>query len=468
MTAATTVDEPTSIFSPPVRATSVGILIVITLAAFEAMAVNAAMPTAARAVDGLGAYGWAFTGFLVATVVGMVAAGQASDRVGAGRPLLAGLASFTLGLLVGGTATTMAQLIAGRVVQGFGAGLAITAIYVVIGQAYRDDLRPKLFAGISSAWVVPGLVGPPLSGLVAEHASWRLVFLALAPFVVLGGMLLLPVVRGLARPADPPPFDRQRLVRALAVAGGVAAIASAGQHPSWPALGIAVLGAAAFVWGLRALLPLGTVRVRPGVGAPIALRGLFAGAFFGMEAVVPLSLTVQHGFGPFEAGLPLTVTGVTWFLGSWWQGRTVADDGHRRRILLIRVGFGLVTLSALGMTVAVLPGVAGWLAYPLWGLGGFGAGLTMASVGILLLRYTSDETRGSDSAALQLADSTSAAITTAIGGMLVAAAARGALSDTAAFVTVFVVMGAVALVGALTAHRARPATQPRGVSPTAS
>lgn len=456
----TTAGGKSGIFAPPVRATSIGILIVITLVAFEAMAVNTAMPTAARELNGLGGYGWAFTGFLVANVVGMVASGQASDRHGAGRPLLGGLVSFTLGLLVGGTATTMTQLIAGRVVQGLGAGLVITAIYVIIGQAYRDDLRPKLFAGISSAWVVPGLIGPPLSGLVAEHVTWRLVFLGLAPLVLLGGVLLLPVARAAARPVTPPPFDRTRLLRALAVAAGVAAIASAGQHPSWPNLALALLGAVAFVWGLRRLLPAGTVRVRPGVAAPVALRGLFAGAFFGMEAVVPLALSEQHGYGPFEAGLPLTVTGITWFLGSWWQGRTVADDGTSRRIRLMQFGFGLVVVSALGMAVAVLPGTVGWLAYPLWGLGGFGAGLTMASIGVLLLRYTTDETRGNDSAALQLADGTSAAVTTAIGGMLVAAAARGTIDDTSAFVTVFLAMGAVALAGALTAHRARPAPAP--------
>ena len=65
-----------SIFSAPVRATSLGILVLITLIAFEAMAVNAAMPTAARELHGLGSYGWAFTGFLVANVVGMVVSGQ--------------------------------------------------------------------------------------------------------------------------------------------------------------------------------------------------------------------------------------------------------------------------------------------------------------------------------------------------------------------------------------------------------
>src|SRR5919197_2106169 len=169
-----TVDERTrheaaaqSIFAPALRATSSGLLIIITLIAFEAMAVSAALPTAARAVHGLGAFGWAFTGFLVANVIGMVASGQLSDSRGARLPLAAGLACFLAGLVLSGTATTMTQLVAGRVVQGLGSGLIITALYVVLGQAYPDRLRPRVFAAISSAWVVPSLVGPVVSGALA-------------------------------------------------------------------------------------------------------------------------------------------------------------------------------------------------------------------------------------------------------------------------------------------------------------
>jgi hypothetical protein len=56
-------DEPGSILSGRLRGTSFGLLILITLIAFEAMAVAAALPTAARDVHGLAGYGWAFTGF---------------------------------------------------------------------------------------------------------------------------------------------------------------------------------------------------------------------------------------------------------------------------------------------------------------------------------------------------------------------------------------------------------------------
>lgn len=449
--------EARSIFAPAYRNTSGGILILVTLIAFEAMAVAAALPTAARDVHGLGAIGWAFTGFLVSDVVGMVVSGQLCDRRGPRRPMVAGLVAFVAGLGVAGTATSMAQLVAGRCIQGVGAGLLITAIYVVLGTCYPDSLRPKIFAAMSSAWVVPSLLGPIVSGSLAQHVSWRWVFLGLMPFVLVGALLMVPVLRGLAAPAVPGRLaDPSRVLRAVATAGGVAALEAAGQHPSPVSLPVAAVGVVALVWGLRALLPPGTVRVRRGVPAPVAMRGLFAGAFFGVEAMVPLTQSVQHGFGATLAGLPLVLSGITWSLGSWWQGRDHPGEGPERRVVLIRTGFSLIALSAALVAVVAQPQVPGWLIFPAWAVAGLGAGLTMSSLGVLLLRYTNDADRGTDSAALQLSDAVTSAVTTGIAGVLVAAAARGVFGYTTAFTVLDLAMVAVAVLGAAVAGRARP------------
>jgi MFS family permease len=448
---------PPSIFSGPLRTTSGGILILVTLIAFEAMAVSAALPTAARELHGIGGYGWAFTGFLVANVVGMVVAGQVSDGRGPRGPLVAGLVAFVLGLVTSGTAVTMAQLVAGRVVQGLGSGLLITATYVVIGEKYPGEVRPKLFAALSSAWVLPSLVGPVVSGTLTQQASWRWVFLGLLPFVAVGAALMLPVLRTLHVPpagrssalADP-----RRVVRAFAVAAGIAALEQAGQHPSAPAIGVAAAGLVALVWGLRTLLPAGTVRLRPGVPAPVAMRGLLAGAFFGIESMVPLTLSVQHRYGATAAGLPLACSGLTWAVGSWWQGRA-GEHGPNHRVGLLRAGFAFVVAAAVAVAVCAQPGVPGWLIYPAWSLAGIGAGLAMSTASVLLLEYTTDADRGADSAALQLSDATVSALTTGVAGVLVAAAARGALGYTAAFTVLDLAMGAVAGVGVLAAGRAR-------------
>lgn len=453
--------EPGTIFAPALRSATLGLLIVITLIAFEEMAVSTALPSAARELHGVAAYGLAFTGFLVANIVGMVAAGRRSDRSGPALPIVAGLVGFVAGLLLAGSAASMAQLIAGRVVQGLSGGLLITSMYVVIGRAYPDRLRPKAFAATSSAWVVPSLVGPLVSGAIAQHLSWRWVFFGLVPFTVLGAVLMIPVVRRLHRTAEEHEVPgRSPLPAALAVAIGVGALGLVAQHPSVPWLVSVPAWLVLAGWGLRILLPSGTATVRPGVSAPVALRGLLAGGFVGVESLVPLSLTVQHGFSATAAGLPLAVSGLSWATGSFWQGRSVADDSIRRRIALMRAGFGCVALGITGMAVTAVPAVPGWLSYPSWLVAGLGMGLTMSSLSVTLLRFTTDARRGADSAALQLADATGSALTTAIGGMAVAGAARGVIGYTPAFVVVFLAMAGIASVGFLAAGRARPSARP--------
>jgi MFS family permease len=448
---------PRTIFSGPLRTTSTGILVLITFVAFEAMAVSVALPSAARDLNGLEQFGWAFTGFLAANVLGMVASGEVSDRRGPRLPLVVGVAAFLTGLLLAGTATTMLQLVAGRVVQGLGGGILITAVYVVIGTRYPESLRPKFFAALATAWVLPSLVGPIVAGAMTEHLGWRSVFLALVPLVLLGAVLMVPILRSLARHPDDDAagIDTGRIAHAGAVALGVAALAHAGQSPSPVTVTAGAVGLVAMVWGLRVLLPRGTFRVRRGVSAPVAVRGLFAGAFFGMESLVPLSMSQQHGYGPLAAGLPLACGGVAWATGSWWQGRDSAGDEQERRVRLVRVGFALVTLCALAVALAAHPWAPGWLIYPAWAVGGLGAGMAMTTANVLLLRYTNDADRGADSAALQLSDATSSALTTGVAGLLVAAAVRGALSYTTAFVSLGLAMAAVAFVGVLVAGRVR-------------
>lgn len=439
------------------RATTFGIVTLITMIAFEDMAVGPALPTAARELHGVGAYGWLFTTFLLGNVIGMVSAGQRSDVHGPRIPLLAGMGMFIAGLLVAGSATSMAQLVAARGIQGLGGGLLITAAYVLIGETYPEALRPKVFAATSSAWLVPSLLGPLVSGVLTEHASWRWVFAGLVPFVVVGSLLMLPIVATLHRPPahDRVLADRRRILRAVAVGLGVAGVQAAGQHPSPTLIALGVVGLVALAWGIVGLVPAGTFRVAGGVAAPIALRGLLAGALFGTESLIPLMLSTQHGYGAIASGLPLAGAGVSWASGSWYSGRTVAGDPSIRRARLLRVGFGCVAVAVALIGVASVPAAPAWLAYPAWFVAGLGAGLAMPTLSVLMLQHTNDRDRGRDSAALQLSDTTTAALTTGLAGILVAAAARAAIGYTAAFVALDGAMVVLAVVGAAAAGRTR-------------
>ena len=124
------------------RPLTAGLVFAVTLVAFEALAIATVLPVVSRHLGDLRLYGWVFSAFLLSSLIGIVLAGTLADRVPLGRPMLAGLILFALGLAVGGTAPDMALLVAGRAVQGLGAGVVPAVAYVAISRGYPEACRP--------------------------------------------------------------------------------------------------------------------------------------------------------------------------------------------------------------------------------------------------------------------------------------------------------------------------------------
>src|SRR5579862_1308485 len=113
-TSTTTVGPVGGIWTPAYRTLTVGLVLAVTFVSFEALAIATILPVVGRHLGDLRLYGWVFSAFLLASLIGIVFAGTLADRVPLGRPMLAGLALFALGLVIGGTAPDMAVLVAGR------------------------------------------------------------------------------------------------------------------------------------------------------------------------------------------------------------------------------------------------------------------------------------------------------------------------------------------------------------------
>ncbi|MFC9241263.1 MFS transporter [Streptomyces decoyicus] len=455
------------------RALTFGIISVVSVVAFEASAVNTAMPVAARALDGIGLYAFAFSAFFTASLFAMALAGEWSDRRGPLGPLFGGIAAFGVGLLVAGGAPGMGMFIAGRGVQGIGGGLVVVSLYVVVGRAYPERLRPSIMASFSAAWVVPVIVGPLVAGAVTEQLGWRWVFLAIPLLILLPLAVMLPALRKLPRtPPGPSGGARQvlgnrRCVLALAVAVGACLLQYAGQHPTWFALLPAAAGLALLVPGIVRLLPRGTFRAARGLPSVVLMRGLAAGALVAAESFIPLMLVTQRGLSATLAGLSLTGGGLTWALGSYVQSRPRMEP-YRERLM----GLGMVLLAAAIVTVplALLDGVPAAVVAVGWTVGGFGMGLNISSGGVLLLKLSRPQEAGSNSASLQMSDALGNVTFVGLSGVLfvafgggsiavdgpAAAAGAGSVSHPAAFAAVFAAMAVVALAGAGVTTRLRP------------
>ncbi len=441
--------RPGRIFDGPWRALTVGILAVVSLLAFEAMAVATAMPVAVRELDGLPFYAWGFSAFFIASLVGMVVSGEVSDRRGPVLPFVVSLVLFVIGLVVAGLATSMVMFVAGRALQGVGAGLNIVALYVVVGRLYPDSLRPRLFSVMASAWVIPAIVGPSVAGVVADELSWRWVFLAVPPLVLPAVALMLPRLHGLGA-APGVEAVRSRTLPALAVAGGVASLQYAGQRLDALSWALAPIGVSLLVVGLPRLMPAGIIRARRGLPTAVLMRGVLAGAFFGAETFVPLMLVEERSLATALAGLTLTAGAVSWSVGSWIQGRPgVTTPRH----VLVQRGTALVALGvggvSLGLWSALPPAVAGVG----WAIGGLGMGLAMSSTSVVVLALSPVAEQGLNSAALQLSDALGTILFVGVGGALFAGLHNENGSNTAAFLTIYLVMATVAAVGVTFAGR---------------
>jgi MFS family permease len=413
------------------RAVSIGTLLAMSLIAFEGLAVVTVAPEIATDLEGFGLYGWTFSAFLLAQVVGTVGAGQLVDRAGPARPLLISLVLFGTGLIIAALAPTMLLFVAARALQGLGGGALGTCVYTITNTAYPDSLRPRMLAAISSAFILPALLGPALAGFVAEALSWRVVFYGLLPLLAAVWFLAMPAFRQVSREKERAEAgveetrtrEPSRLPAAAALALG-AALLLGGLELQPVAFGVVVslAGLALSLPALRRLLPEGTLTGRRGLPATISTRGLFVAGYFYTETYLVLALAELGGYRTATAGLAVSVGALSWTAATWIAERLDNHGGvgaNRRH----RVIAG-VSIMVLGITTIVLPVILGGtpnLLYSLagWVVTGFGIGFAHPTSAAVAFSRSPEGKEGFVSSSILLADLFTPAVAIGVGGALV-------------------------------------------------
>jgi MFS family permease len=427
------------------------------LAAFETLAVTTIMPLVSRELDGAGLYAMAFAGPMATGVIGMVAAGNWSDRRGPAAPLYASVALFALGLLIAGTAATMPQLVAGRLVQGLGGGALTVALYVLVARIYPPQLHPRIFAAFSAAWVIPSLVGPFAAGIVAQVFSWHWVFLGVVGLIVPALAMVAPVLRG----RGPAPAENARKSPGTSWAPGrlawaaLAAVAVLGLNlsaevriPGFPPATV-LLAAAAVVLALaavRPLVPRGTLTARRGLPSVILSRGMVSAAFFGAEVYLPYLLIEEYAFSPTFAGLTLTLGALAWAAAAALQGRLGDRLSHRTAVRagsLMVLGAVVLALATAALHLPAAVVISGWV------FAGGGMGMLYPRLSVMTLALSTRDDEGFNSSAMSISDSLGGALALAATGIVFAAFTTTAAS----FAGVFALTAALAFAAAFVTPR---------------
>ncbi|MDJ0942632.1 MAG: MFS transporter [Kiloniellales bacterium] len=116
---------------------------------------------------------------------------RAIDRIGSRRVLVQALAVLALAFGVSASAPNAAALVAGQVLAGLGAGVALPAIYALAAEVAPPGRESATLGVVLTGWTLSLVAGVSLSAVIADLVHWRLVYAFLVGAALLGLLALL-------------------------------------------------------------------------------------------------------------------------------------------------------------------------------------------------------------------------------------------------------------------------------------
>jgi MFS family permease len=216
---------------------------------------HALLPIIAGDLNGLVYYAWAP---MVFSLTGAIAApfwGKMGDIYGKKNILSILLGIMVLGEALCCAATNIWMFIIGYAVNGFGAGAMQGTYMALLGQLFPPTERGKVGGSILSVMSIVSLTLPTLSAAIAEHWTWRYVFLLTAGIFVITFLCVLLIVPNVTSKNADRRIDIFGVITlTIAVSNFLLTMSWGGsKYPwtSWPILIMAVIAIAFFVIFIR-------------------------------------------------------------------------------------------------------------------------------------------------------------------------------------------------------------------------
>lgn len=381
----TTSAVPARLFDKAVAPRFALLCLGIWLNAADTLVTATIMPSVANEIGGYQYFGWSVAAYLTGSIVAGACSGKLSMAMGLRTATaLAGLV-YAIGCAMSALAPEFVTFIAGRLIQGLGAGAVVALCYVAITALFPESLWPRVYGAVAGVWGAATLLGPLLGGLFAAAGFWRGAFwlFVVQAIIFIGAvMVMLPADRNDPDKAASGQGRIPSLQLALLVIG-VSLIGAAGivASPSW-AIALAIGG----VIGMAAMLAANTRthdRLLPRTAADLkTATGLGLLTIFACEAAVigftvygPAFIQALHHASPLTAGYVTGAIAAGWTLCAMLVGHTPAQKDGR----LVRLGAGVILLGAILSAWAVPHGNLAEIALA-FGVLGAGFGLCHAFI----------------------------------------------------------------------------------------
>ena len=299
--------------------------------------------------------------------------GSLGDHQGRRRWLVIGTSLFGAGSLLCALSASLAPLLAGRALQGIGAGLLLPNSLALLNGAYEGEARGRAIGIWAAAGAIAAAIAPLIGGWLVAHVGWESIFYINLPFVAAAILIALTKVAEVKEPEKARLDVGGATLATLGLGAATYGLTLWSQAFVLTPVATAALAAGAMLLagfvllerhlGTEAMIPLSLFADNRCFSALNLMTFLLYGAFGGAMLLIPYVLIEAGGYSPVEAGLSLLPLSILLGLGSPLMGKLAVRLGPRIPISVgpVVVGAGLVLCTRIAGSQAywthVFPGI---------------------------------------------------------------------------------------------------------------
>ena len=221
--------------APPVALVTLTVMLGVIMAVVDSSIVNVAITNMAGTLGAsIDEVGWVVTGYILASVIVMPLNGWLTNRFGRRNFYAACVVLFTVASFLCGTATTVWQLVAYRVLQGIGGGALQPTAQAIIFETYAPERRSQAMAIFGLGVMVGPAIGPTIGGILVDNFSWPLIFYINLPIGIAAFLMTMAFIRDESfHKRDTSPIDWFGLALLTAGLASLQYVLERGQHDDW-------------------------------------------------------------------------------------------------------------------------------------------------------------------------------------------------------------------------------------------
>jgi MFS transporter, DHA2 family, multidrug resistance protein len=296
---------------------------------------------------------WVLTSYLIANAIIVVASGWLSCLFGRKRLLLGSILVFTTSSALCGAAPSLECLIIVRIIQGISGGILQPTAQAVLLETFQPAKRGQAMAVYTAGVMLAPLIGPPISGWIAESYSWRWIFYINIPVGLFAALMTEAYI------TDPPYLRRVRDLDYMGFGlmafglGATQVILDKGQQDDWFSSSlirnltiVAIVSLAGFIYReLRVGTPIVDLRVlrnRNFAIGTLLITTVGGATYYATITLVPMFLQTILGYTAALSGETLAPRGIGALVGTVVTWRLAGKIDSR---FLLICGFGVLGLS---------------------------------------------------------------------------------------------------------------------------